>query len=147
MELRIFKKDKNDDETLIHWEKATRKTIETYKTDFKHKIVRLVVFITNHVDMQYLHKQFLNDDSTTDVISFPYVVGDYREGEIYVNYEKAKEFAKENNISFEEELFRYVIHGILHVDGMDDHDSEGYFKMKEREEEWLAKFRTFHVKH
>ena len=147
MELKIFKKVKTDDETLMHWEQATKKTIETYKENFQHKIVRLGIYIINHDDARQLHKQFFSEDSTTDVISFPYEVGEHMEGEIYVNYEKAKEFAKENNISLEEELFRYVIHGVLHIDGMDDQDVEGYLKMKEKEEEWLEKFRMFHVKH
>ena len=62
-----------------------------------------------------IHGVFLNDPTPTDVITFEY-------GEIVASAETARRMAGELHLPFEEELVRYVIHGLLHLAGHDDHD-------------------------
>lgn len=67
-----------------------------------------------------LHDRFLQDPSTTDVITFE---GDpllEQAGEICVSVDTARAFAKRHSRKWQEELLLYVIHGWLHLAGYDD---------------------------
>lgn len=145
MELNIFKNIKISDDWWEKWEKTTKNVIVQNKHKFQHKITRVVVYVVDHEEIQRLHMLYFGDEATTDVISFPYVKPTVVEGEIYVNYEYAVNFARTHDVPLEEEMFRYVIHGMLHVDGLDDQREEEYLRMKQKEEEWLEIFRMFHV--
>ena len=74
-------------------------------------------------DDEYLHKinlEFLNHDTLTDIITFDYTLGKEIHGEIYISIDRVKENASEFNVSFEEELHRVIIHGVLHLCGYKD---------------------------
>lgn len=62
-----------------------------------------------------IHGQFLQDDSVTDVITFP-SSGDHT-GEIIVSAETALGKAREIGEPWQRELFRYIVHGLLHLHG------------------------------
>ncbi len=57
-----------------------------------------------------VHAEFLNDPTETDVITFPY-------GEILVSCDTAARYAAEHGIAPQEELFRYMVHGLTHLHG------------------------------
>lgn len=57
-----------------------------------------------------VHAEFLNDPTETDVITFPY-------GEILVSCDTAACYAAEHGIAPQEELFRYMVHGLTHLHG------------------------------
>ena len=68
-----------------------------------------------------LHARFLDDPSPTDVITFD--LADEQGGvaaEIYVNHEYARREAGRRGIAVERELALYVVHGALHLCGLDD---------------------------
>jgi probable rRNA maturation factor len=75
----------------------------------------------------YLHKlnvEYLNHDTLTDVITFPYNSNPV-EGDIFISIDRVKDNAKDLNIPFETELHRVMIHGVLHLCGyMDETDEE-----------------------
>jgi len=64
-----------------------------------------------------LNQQYLDHDTLTDIISFDYSEGNNLHGDIFISVERVKENAKDFNVSFEEELRRVIIHGILHYCG------------------------------
>ena len=76
----------------------------------------------------YLHKinvEFLQHDTFTDIISFDYSLGKLVSGDIFISIERVKENASNFKVSFQEELHRVIIHGILHYMGFKDKtDSE-----------------------
>ena len=89
----------------------------------------------------YLHKlnvEFLNHDTLTDIISFDYSVGKIIQGDIFVSVERVAENAKEFKVSFEEELQRVIIHGVLHYCGYKDKSAEHAKVMRERENHYLS---------
>jgi len=86
-----------------------------------------------------LNVQFLNHDTLTDIISFDYSVGKEVSGEIYISIDRVKENAKEYAVSFLEELHRVIIHGVLHYCGYNDKNDEEAKRMREKENESLAK--------
>lgn len=97
-------------------------------------------------DDEYLHKinvEYLDHDTLTDIISFDYSVGNELHGDIFVSVERVADNAKDFNVSFDEELKRVLVHGILHYAGYKDKSEQDELKMRQKEEEKIA---MFHVK-
>lgn len=97
-------------------------------------------------DDEYLHKinvEYLDHDTLTDIISFDYSVGNELHGDIFVSVERVADNAKDFNVSFDEELKRVLVHGILHYAGYKDKSEQDELKMRQKEEEKTA---MFHVK-
>lgn len=85
-----------------------------------------------------INRKFLKHDYYTDIITFP--LADSKNiisGEIYISLERIEENAKLNNVLFEDELARVMIHGILHMIGYDDHTKEEKNEMREKEDYYL----------
>lgn len=71
----------------------------------------------------YLHQMnidYLQHDTLTDIITFPYASPPAIEGEIYVSVDRVKDNATDLNLPFQQELLRVIIHGILHLCGTGD---------------------------
>lgn len=86
--------------------------------------------------------QYLNHDTLTDIISFDYSVGNLLQGDIFISIDRVIENANDFNVSFEEELRRVMIHGVLHYCGYKDKTPNDESVMRSKEEE---KMKMFHV--
>lgn len=64
-----------------------------------------------------VHGEFLGDPTATDAITFPY-------GEVLVSCDTAESYAAAHGIHREEELFRYMVHGLTHLHGYLDYEPE-----------------------
>jgi len=96
-------------------------------------------------DDEYLHKinvEYLNHDDLTDIISFDYSEGNILHGDIFISVERVQDNAKDFKVSFEEELKRVIIHGVLHYCGYKDKTDADALIMRSKEEE---KILLFHV--
>ena len=94
-------------------------------------------------DDEYLlqiNRQYLDHDYYTDVIGFDNSYDDILTGDIFISEERIADNAKENNVSFENELARVMIHGILHFAGYPDKGEEEKRIMTEKEDFYLSKF-------
>ena len=91
-----------------------------------------------------LNQKHLNHDTLTDIISFDYSLDNKIHGDIYISIERVRENAEDFKVSFEEELKRVMIHGILHYCGFKDKTESDEQLMRTKEEE---KMKMFHVKH
>ena len=91
-----------------------------------------------------INKQHLNHDTLTDIISFDYSTGNVLQGDVFISIERVRENAVDFDVSFEEELKRVLVHGVLHYCGYKDKDEEDEKRMRQKEEE---KMKMFHVKH
>lgn len=92
-------------------------------------------------DDDYLHKlnmEFLKHDTLTDIISFDYCMGRQINGEIFISVDRVRENAEEFGVSFEQELYRVMIHGILHYCGYGDKTDEEERVMRSKEDGALA---------
>ena len=67
-----------------------------------------------------VNKQYLQHDYYTDIITFDYTVGDRISGDLFISLDTVKTNAEQFADSYEEELNRTIIHGILHLCGIDD---------------------------
>ncbi len=89
-------------------------------------------------DDSYLHKlnvEFLQHDTLTDIISFDNSLGKLISGDIFISIERVQENAKDYNVSFNEELQRVMIHGILHYMGYKDKSDNEKTAMRNLENE------------
>lgn len=107
----------------------------------EHYIIRdLSMVFTSHEIVRALNVEYLQHDYDTDVISFSLAPPDAEreiDGEIYVNLDMAMERHEEFEASFEEEVYRYAIHGLLHLMDYDDKSPGDQHIMKERETYYL----------
>ena len=74
-----------------------------------------------------VHGEFLDDPTATDAITFPY-------GEVLVSCDTAESYAEAHGLPREEELFRYMVHGLTHLHGYLDYepaDREALFAVQE----------------
>lgn len=88
----------------------------------------------------YLHKiniEYLNHDTLTDVITFPYSETQV-EGDIFISIDRIKDNAESFNVSFEQELNRVMIHGVLHLMGYTDKTLADKKKMTQKENLYLG---------
>ena len=98
------------------------------------KIVGDVSFIfCDDIKILEINKQFLNHDYYTDVITFDYTEGDVIGGDIFISLETVESNAKEFLTTFDNELKRVMIHGILHLCGQNDKTPEEKQEMRYKE--------------
>ena len=93
-------------------------------------------------DDEYLHQinvEYLNHDTLTDVITFPYSEGEIIEGDIFISIDRIQENSKIFKISFDEELHRVMIHGTLHLLGYLDKTVADKTQMTQKENEYLSR--------
>ena len=93
--------------------------------------------ITNDKNLRKINVRFLEHDYNTDVITFDYSSENVISGEIYISLETVKQNSVNYNVSLRNELFRVIIHGVLHLVGYDDKTEEDWRIMKGMEDLWL----------
>jgi len=90
----------------------------------------------------YLHKinvDYLEHDTFTDIITFPY--SDIKiEGDIFISIDRVRENAATFNTSFENELKRVIIHGVLHLCGYGDKTEAEAKEMRSKENQYIKLF-------
>lgn len=96
-------------------------------------------------DDEYLlgvNQQYLNHDTYTDIITFDYVAADLISGDIMISVDRVGENAEKFAVSFEQELHRVIIHGVLHLLGQGDKSDAEAAEMRRQEEEALVLWNT-----
>jgi len=90
----------------------------------------------------YLHQinvDFLEHDTLTDIISFDYSLGRELHGDIYISVDRVIENASDFEVSFNDELARVMVHGILHYCGYKDKMEAEKKIMRAKEDYYLSK--------
>lgn len=75
------------------------------------------IAVVDDATIAAVHAEFLNDPTATDAITFQH-------GEILVSCDTAAAYAAAHNLPREEELFRYMVHGLTHLHGYLDYDPQ-----------------------
>lgn len=113
--------------------------VESMKNEGKNIEELNYIFCDDEYLLQ-INRQYLDHDYYTDVIGFDNSVGDDLMGDIFISVERITDNAIQNNVSFENELARVVIHGILHFAGYMDKDPEDKILMTSKEDYYLKAF-------
>ncbi len=82
--------------------------------------------------------EYLDHDTFTDIITFPYSESSL-ESDIFISIDRVKENANTFKVSFEHELHRVMIHGVLHLLGYGDKTPEEQTAMRAKENFWIEK--------
>lgn len=67
-----------------------------------------------------VNRQYLQHDYYTDIITFDYSVGDVISGDLFISLDTVRSNAEGLGVDYETELRRVIIHGILHLCGVND---------------------------
>lgn len=89
-----------------------------------------------------LHADFFNDPELTDVMTFPGDPEDEHAGDLAVCPSYAAQSAPEHHLSFAEELALYLVHGWLHLAGLDDRDDAVAAAMRQAETAVMERLRA-----
>ena len=101
----------------------------------------LGIVLTDRETVWDLNRTYLGHDYPTDVLSFPLgdqAADDAVDGEVYVDLDTADERHAEFGMTFEGEVRRYVLHGVLHLLGYDDATPLDKQTMTALEDRYLA---------
>lgn len=98
-----------------------------------HKIQEIEFNLVDDSTIIELHRDYMDDPTPTDVITFHH-------GEVFVSYDTALQESAERKILLAQELYRYHVHGLLHLAGYDDLTTIDHTTMHKLQEELILKF-------
>ncbi len=91
---------------------------------------------------EYLLKmnvEYLQHDYYTDIISFDYCEANRILGDLFISKDRVLDNADQNNVTFNLELQRVIVHGVLHLCGYKDKSEEESKLMRSKEDYYLSK--------
>jgi rRNA maturation RNase YbeY len=118
-----------------------RRWIESIIAREKGELVFVNYVFCDDAYLLKLNQEYLQHDSLTDIITFPYHDPPMVEGDVFISIERIHENAHQFGVTFEQELHRVMIHGVLHLCGYPDKAPEEKAKMTEKEDEALQLLR------
>ncbi len=89
-----------------------------------------------------VNRQYLQHDYYTDIITFDYCEGDMLSGDLFISLDTVRSNAELFGKTYEEELHRVIIHGILHLVGINDKGPGEREIMEAAEDKALAMLRN-----
>ncbi len=134
----------------VEWTPLRRVLLRILADHGTHGTVSLA--IVSDEEIRRVHREFMNDDTPTDVLSFllrtradgPH---DTTLGEVIVSAETALREARKRGVPPEREVALYAIHGALHLVGFDDLAPASRRRMRRAERRYLALHDTFRGGH
>lgn len=115
-----------------HW------ILETIKTEYKN-CGEINFIFCNDQFLLNINKEYLNHSTLTDIITFDYSEKtDIISGDIFISIERITDNAKKFNATFETELSRVMIHGVLHLLGYKDKAKADKAEMTKKEDFYLT---------
>jgi probable rRNA maturation factor len=115
--------------------------VRVVAADFGFRKGEISIAVLDDTAIRVVNRDYLNHDWATDAITFPFEASDgFLEGEILVSRETADRVASSLSWSGDDELLLYVIHGTLHLVGLDDQDDDSRAVMKSAERKYLIHF-------
>lgn len=102
-------------------------------------ILNINYIFTSDSHLLHINKEYLNHSTYTDIITFDQSPNEKTiEADIYISIDRVKQNAKSLNQSFQKELHRVMIHGVLHLLGLKDKTEIEKQEMRKNENHYLA---------
>lgn len=117
--------------------------IKTIVENNKKEVGEISYIFCSDEQLLEINKEFLNHDYYTDIITFDYSETDVASGDLFISIERIKDNAKTLKTSYQEELHRVIIHGVLHLLGYKDKTEEESENMRKLEDECLLILSTY----
>ena len=108
----------------------------TLKHGAKIKVINYIFCSDEY--LKEVNKEYLGHDYFTDIVTFDNSdKEDFLEGDIFISIDRVKENSSDFSKSFEDELHRVMIHGILHLLGFSDKEDDDVKEMRNQENQSL----------
>jgi len=114
--------------------------IKDVAADYERKAGEIAYIFCTDERILEVNKQYLNHDYYTDIITFDYSEGNLISGDIFISVDTVKSNSEQFGVSYEKELMRILIHGILHLCGQDDKTPELRAEMTRKENLAIEKY-------
>lgn len=113
--------------------RETSAWIKKIANSYNKKVGNVGYLFCNDEKILEINRQYLDHDFYTDIISFDYSEGDIISGDIFISLDTVRTNSQKYNTDYQEELYRVIIHGVLHLCGLDDKLEEDAIRMRESE--------------
>ena len=100
--------------------RETTRWIRQVAESYGKKVGDIAYIFCDDPKILEVNKQYLQHDYYTDIITFDYTEEDMISGDIFISLDTVKSKSQEQGTTYEEELNRVIIHGILHLCGIND---------------------------
>lgn len=90
-----------------------------------------------------MNRTHLNHEYYTDIITFDFSQENVVSGDLYISLDRVKENAKTNSSSLQNETYRVIIHGVMHLCGYKDKQKNEIVLMRQQEEKCLAQIQNY----
>ena len=98
----------------------TTEWIRTVAATYQKKLGEIAYIFCSDKKILEVNLQYLKHDYYTDIITFDYCEGNKLSGDLFISLDTVRTNAEQFNSSYEEELNRVIVHGILHLCGIND---------------------------
>ena len=115
-----------DEAKIVNW-------IENIAKQYNKEIGEISYLFCDDEKILEVNQQYLNHDFYTDIITFDYSEENMISGDIIISLQTVESNSQMYNTSFLEELHRVIIHGILHLSGLNDSTEEEEKVMRDAE--------------
>ena len=96
-----------------------------------------IIFCSDHYLLD-INVNYLQHDYFTDIITFDYCEGKTLSGDLFISIDSVRDNAEHFGATFEDELDRVIVHGLLHLIGYDDHTPGQVAEMRAKENYYLS---------
>ncbi len=94
--------------------------IKTIAESYGKKVGEIAYIFCSDEKILEVNRQYLQHDYYTDIITFDYTEGNRISGDLFISLDTVRTNAEQFKASYDNELHRVIIHGILHLCGIDD---------------------------
>lgn len=121
-------------------QRKTERWIRSVAADYGFSVGEVTYVFCDDEKELAVNREFLQHDFYTDIITFDYTTASVVNGDIFISVDMVRANAEEVGTSFDDELRRIIIHGILHLTGQADKTPETRAEMTRKENLALAKW-------
>lgn len=122
--------------------RETTAWIKAVATSFNRRVGDIGYMFVSDEKILEVNNQYLGHDYYTDIITFDYDEGDVISGDIVISLDTVRSNAEQFGKTYEDELHRVIIHGILHLCGINDKGPGEREIMEAHENEALAMLKS-----
>lgn len=94
--------------------------VKRVASTYGKKVGEIAYIFCNDERIIEVNRQYLQHDYYTDIITFDYTTGSTISGDLFISLDTVRSNSEEQHTTYEEELHRVIIHGILHLCGIND---------------------------
>ena len=123
----------------------TSSWIKAVAASYGKKVGSVAYIFCDDAKILEVNRQYLQHDYYTDIITFDDTEGDVIAGDIFISLDTVRSNSEEQKTDYDEELHRVIIHGILHLCGINDKGPGEREQMEQAENKALVMLTSANV--